>query len=80
MKSVTVTFFAAFRDQAGKDQETLQTNAATVGELFEEVAARLSGLESYSRMKFAVNDEMVRADHAVADGDEVLFFPPVAGG
>ena len=28
----------------------------------------------------AVNQNMVYDDHAVADGDEVAFFPPVTGG
>lgn len=80
MKTVNVTFFAVFRDQAGRDKEQVQTSAGTVGELFDELAARLSGLENYPQMKFAINDEMVRAGHVLQDGDEVLFFPPVAGG
>ena len=28
----------------------------------------------------AINDEMVQWDSPFSDGDEVLFFPPVAGG
>jgi molybdopterin converting factor small subunit len=28
----------------------------------------------------AVNDEMASWDSSLSDGDEVLFFPPVAGG
>ena len=80
MKTVTVTFFAAFRDQVARPNDTLQTDAGTVGELFEELAARIGNLETYPKMKFAINDEMVRADHALKDGDDVLFFPPVAGG
>ena len=28
----------------------------------------------------AVNDEMAQWDSAISEGDEILFFPPVAGG
>lgn len=80
MKTVNVTFFAAFRDQVGRSNERVETDAATVGALFDELAERWGKLEAYPAMKFALNDEMVRADHALEDDDEVLFFPPVAGG
>lgn len=28
----------------------------------------------------SVNQSMVKIDHPLADGDEVTFFPPIAGG
>ena len=28
----------------------------------------------------SVNQAMVKPDHPLADGDEVVFFPPIAGG
>ena len=31
-------------------------------------------------VRFAVNHRLVRADHPVAEGDEVAIFPPVTGG
>jgi len=31
-------------------------------------------------LRFAVNQDMARADTPVHDGDEVAFFPPVTGG
>ncbi|MFK7885336.1 MAG: MoaD/ThiS family protein [Gammaproteobacteria bacterium] len=80
MKTVTVTFFAAFRDQAGRANEQVTTEVASVSELFAELVSRWSSLETYPKMKYAINDEMVQADHALRDGDDVLFFPPVAGG
>jgi molybdopterin synthase sulfur carrier subunit len=35
---------------------------------------------SSKSLRAAVNQAMVGADAAVADGDEVAFFPPVTGG
>lgn len=80
MKAIDVQFFAAFRDQAGMSQAPVRTDAATVNDLFDELRRAHPTLERYAAMKFAVNDELVAADAPIADGDRVLFFPPVAGG
>lgn len=80
MKEVTVRFFAAFRDAAGVERETLQSNAASVDALFDEMVRRHDGLEREAAALVAINDVMVPWNAAFADGDEVLFFPPVAGG
>lgn len=31
-------------------------------------------------VRIAINDEIVAEPHAVSDGDEIGFFPPVSGG
>lgn len=80
MKTIEVRFFAAFRDQAGVSDASVDTDAATVAELFDELRTSHPSLERYPAMKYAVNDELVPADASVSDGDQVLFFPPVAGG
>lgn len=54
------------------------TLSATVGELYAELQPRL-GLET-ALVRAAVNGEFVENDHALKDGDEVVFVPPVAGG
>jgi molybdopterin synthase sulfur carrier subunit len=33
-----------------------------------------------SRLHIAVNQEIVKPDYPVSDGDEVAWFPPVTGG
>jgi molybdopterin converting factor small subunit len=48
--------------------------------LFSECAGRHAGLQSYSSSLVAINDEMAGWEAHLQDGDEVLFFPPVAGG
>jgi molybdopterin converting factor subunit 1 len=75
-----VSYFAAFREAAGLSTERVESGAATAAALFEECAARHPGLQRYTASLVAINDEMTAWDAALDDGDEVLFFPPVAGG
>jgi sulfur-carrier protein len=77
---VTAHYFAAFRERAGRAQEPLQTRAATAAALFDEVAGRHGFADARDRCKVAVNGALARWETALSDGDEVLFFPPVAGG
>ena len=78
--NVTIRYFAAFREATGLETEPVVTTAATTGDLFGECRARHDGLESYDASLVAINDEMAQWDSPVSDGDEILFFPPVAGG
>jgi molybdopterin converting factor subunit 1 len=80
MIAVTARYFAVFRDQAGRATEPLHTRAETAGELYAEIAAAHGFADSMTRCKVAVNDEFADWDTRLADGDTVLFFPPVAGG
>jgi sulfur-carrier protein len=77
---VTARYFAAFRERAGRDKERVQTQAHTAAELYGELAKRHGFADSIARCKVAVNDELADWNVALAAGDEVLFFPPVAGG
>jgi len=78
--SITVRYFAAFREAAGIAEEVIDTSARSPAVLFAECAARHPPLERYTASLVAINDEMAGWESALADGDEVLFFPPVAGG
>lgn len=80
MIDVTARYFAVFRERAGCGSEHVATAAATAGELFSEVAARHGFLDAQARCKVAVNGELVGWDAKLRDADEILFFPPVAGG
>lgn len=79
-KSVTVRYFAAFRENAGCGEETVTTSAATTAELFTELSDRHGSEEPLGHCKVAVNDVMADWESAVEDGDTVFLFPPVAGG
>jgi len=77
---VTVRYFAAFREAAGQETETVETAASTPRTLFAECQARHDQLQAWERSLVAVNDEMADWDSDIEENDEVLFFPPVAGG
>ena len=80
MKTVTVRYFAMFREQAGVGEETLELDAATARDVFEATRARHKSQEPGGHCKVAINDRMAEWDAPVEDGDIVLLFPPVAGG
>jgi molybdopterin converting factor subunit 1 len=80
MIAVTARYFAAFRERAGRDREELTTGARTAADLYGELARRHGFADSMTRCKVAINDELAPWDVELRTGDEVLFFPPVAGG
>ena len=79
---IQVLYFAVFRDQLGRDEEMIDLPAgACVGDAI----AALSGLHApiarlAGRFRVAVNQEFVRDDDELRDGDELALIPPVAGG
>ena len=79
-KNIKVRYFAAYREETGIGSETVNTSAGSPAELFAECSSRHSGLQSYSAAMVAINDEMSDWNATLSDDDEVLFFPPVAGG
>ena len=80
MKTVSVRYFAAFRDATGVGSESVETGAETLRALFRECAERHDALFEEQAALVAVNDEMADWEAGFASADEVLFFPPVAGG
>ncbi len=80
MKTITVCYFAMFREHAGVAEETLNLDAATTADVFEETRERHGSAEPNGHCKVAVNDRLADWDTPVSDGDTVLLFPPVAGG
>ncbi|MFT5138970.1 MAG: molybdopterin converting factor subunit 1 [Lysobacterales bacterium] len=77
---VTVHFFAIFRESTGVSSHQLHTSAKTTKELFAEMSQLFPALQAEAAALVAINDLMVSWDHLLNEGDEVLFFPPVAGG
>ena len=80
MKTVTVRYFAIFREHAGLSEETLELDVATAKDVFEQTRDRHGSSEPLGHCKVAINDAMADWDSDVCDGDTVLLFPPVAGG
>lgn len=79
MHTIQVQYFAVLREHVGADTEEVTTGAGSVAELFAELDAR-HGFPEVGRLKVAVNDEFATWEAALADGDSVVFIPPVAGG
>ncbi len=76
---ITVRYFARLRERLGRDSEEIEL--ADRGATVADVWAKVSGGEPFPRnVLAAVNHEYVDIGHAVHDGDEVAFFPPVTGG
>ena len=80
MKTITVRYFAMFREHAGLGEETLTLNAASAADVFAATRERHGSDEPSGHCKVAINDVMADWDSPIADGDTVLLFPPVAGG
>ena len=80
MKTITVRYFAMFREHAGLSEETLELDAATAMDVFEQTRNRHGSVEPTGHCKVAINDQMADWSANVNDGDTVLLFPPVAGG
>ena len=80
MKTITVRYFAMFREHAGVGEETVSLDAATAAAVSEHTSSRHKSSEPAGHCKVANNDEMADWTSPVEDGDTVLLFPPVAGG
>ncbi|MFG6654250.1 molybdopterin synthase sulfur carrier subunit [Scandinavium sp. M-37] len=80
---INILFFAQVRELVGTDRLTLDTDATTVEQLRQQLAAQDSrwalALEE-GKLLTAVNQTLVSPDHPIVAGDEVAFFPPVTGG
>lgn len=80
---ITIKLFAILKDRAGRDELQVPFAAGTVADLLQEVVRShpaLSELLVVGRVMVSVNQEFVRADAPVRDGDEVALMPPFSGG
>ncbi len=79
-------YFAWVREKTGiaEEEVALPAEVGDVAGLVDWLqsrgAAYQNALADLSTVRVAVNQEYAGLDHAVADGDEVAFFPPVTGG
>ena len=81
---VNIKYFASIREAMGRAEETLQTSAAPLAELRDQLIARggVGGgaLDRGEAVRLAVNKIMADESASLLDGCEVAFFPPVTGG
>ncbi len=81
---ITVRYFARLREALGMSEETLPFDSSwrRVGDVRAALVARGGAWSAIAApdVQCARNHEMVGLDAAVADGDEIAWFPPVTGG
>jgi molybdopterin-guanine dinucleotide biosynthesis protein A len=79
-KRIKVQYFAILREQAGRSEETLSTRAQTPRDVYEELRLRYPFSLAPEMLRVAVNSEFSDWSRPLAEGDAVVFIPPVAGG
>ncbi|MBA3450769.1 MAG: MoaD family protein [Chloroflexia bacterium] len=79
---VEIRYFAVIREIVGRSTERRQmAHGSTTGQLFAELIQQYPRLEQLRTIAMPmVNRTYVSSDHALRDGDEVAFIPPVSGG
>ena len=77
---ITILYFAALREQSGKEQEIRLTHAPDVAALYAELAAEYDWDLPQNRLRAAVNHTFCPWQYPLQTGDIVAFIPPIAGG
>ena len=73
-------YFASRADRAGCSEETRETAVTELRDLYAEVARAHAVTFAPERLRVAVNGALTGWERPLADGDEVVFLPPVSGG
>jgi molybdopterin synthase sulfur carrier subunit len=81
---IDVLYFAWVRERIGLPREQVETSAATVAELVEELRAREEryalAFSDLSALRVAVDQDLTGFDAPLKGVREVAFFPPMTGG
>ena len=79
-----VLYFAWVRERIGEPREQVDTKAATVAELVEELRGREAryalAFSDLKALRVAIDQELAEFDSPLAGAREVAFFPPMTGG
>ena len=82
--TVTVLYFAWLRERIGVPRESVQTDAATVASLIDELRLREEryalAFSDLRAVRVALDQELAGFDAPLAGVREVAFFPPMTGG
>ncbi len=75
-----IQYYALLREQAGRSEETLETDATTPAAVYAQLHARYGFTLDRDQLKVAVNSEFSDWLRTLRPGDTLVFIPPVAGG
>ena len=84
--AIQILYFAWLRERIGLSEERVKPPDGTrsVADLVAWLRSRGAGyaeaLADTARVRCAVNQAFAAPDAAIADGDEIAFFPPITGG
>lgn len=82
--TLNVLYFAWVRERIGIPREKVETSAATVMELIEELRQKEDryalAFSDLSALRVAIDQELTEFDAALDGAREVAFFPPMTGG
>lgn len=81
---IDVLYFAWVRERIGLPREQVETEAATVAELVDELRGREEryalAFSDLSSLRVAVDQDLTDFDASLKGVREVAFFPPMTGG
>jgi molybdopterin synthase sulfur carrier subunit len=81
---VTILYFAWVRERIGQSQEQVETGAATVTELVDELRARSDrhalAFSDLAAIRVAIDQDLADLDAPITGAREIAFFPPMTGG
>jgi molybdopterin synthase sulfur carrier subunit len=83
-RSLDVLYFAWVRERIGLPKERIETRAATVAELVDELKAReeryAAAFADMRAVRVALDQELTDGTASLDGVREVAFFPPMTGG
>ena len=79
-KTIHLLYFAILREERGKAEETIQTDAQTASQLYEQLQSLHEFTLNPKVLKVAINEEFQSWKTILKDQDTIAFIPPVAGG
>jgi molybdopterin synthase sulfur carrier subunit len=80
MMRVNVLAFGIAKDIVGGSSVSVETEGSTVDDLKQSLQQQFPSLQQLSSYMIAVNNEYVRSNVTLSEGDEVAIIPPVSGG
>lgn len=82
--SLKILTFAWVRTQTGEPEFTIDTDAASVGKLLDDLLAHRENWASLSsrrsEIRCAIDQCLAEFDSPLKNAKEVAFFPPITGG
>ena len=77
---IKVRYFAQLREYSGRDEEFLDLEVQTPGDLYDLLRIKYTFSLEPELIRAAVEDEFQPWDFPLTPGVTVVFIPPVAGG